>query len=581
MIETFKKIWSFAGSEQKNIKTSIILGIINAIFNSFIFGALFVVLNGLVTEDKSPRIAVYAFIFMALSIIGRIVISYFSQLQRVHAGYFMVANKRVSIGDKLREIPMGYFNENSLGNITGVSTTILNDVEQTASTVLVTTFSGFINSVVLALALTFFEWHVGLIVIAGMILFIVATIWQEKRFQKDAKKRQYAQAELVESVLETVQGMSVMKAFNLDQLKNKKVNQTINHSCEKNLAMEKAIMPFAIILQSILKLFGVLIVVSAILFYLNHMIALTNALVILVAAFMIYEQLESAGHGLSTLRIAGTSIESANKLDSVPTMNEGSKDITPNNRSIQFEHVSFAYEKRPILNDINLLIPEKTTTAIIGPSGSGKTTLCNLIVRFWDTTKGTIYIGGYDIKDYTLNSLMENISMVFQNVYLFADTIENNIKFGNPNASLEDIINAAKQACCHDFIMELPAGYQTIIDEGGTSLSGGEKQRISIARAILKDAPIIILDEATANVDPENELKLQKAIEALTHDKTIIMIAHRLKTVRKADQIIVLEDGHINQKGTHEELIQEKGLYSDFVSNRREAIGWKLAGENI
>ncbi len=576
MLETFKKIWDFSGSEQFNIKKSILLGILTAIFNSFIFGALYVILDGLIYEIKDTRVALYGFCFMAISIVGRIVISYFAQLQRVHAGYFMVANKRIDLGDKLREIPMGYFNENSLGNITGIATTILNDVEQTASTVLVTTFGGFINSVVFAIAITIFEWRIGLIIIIGMVLFIIVTVWQERKFQSDAENRQKAQANLVEHVLETIQGMSVMKAFNLDSLKSKKVNKAIEDSCKKNLAMEKAIMPFAIMLQAILKVFGVIIVVASVLLYINGLMELVNCLLMLVIAFIIYDQLESAGHGLSTLRLAGTSIDNANKIDSVPTMNEGTSEIITENKNIVFKNVNFAYEKKVVLKNIDLTIPEKTTTAIIGASGSGKTTMCNLIVRFWDVDQGSISIGGHDVRDFSLNSLMRNVSMVFQKVYLFADTIENNIKFGRQEASHEEVVEAAKKACCHEFIMKLPDGYNTILDEGGTSLSGGEKQRISIARAILKDAPIIILDEATANVDPENELKLQNAIEALTNDKTIIMIAHRLKTVRKADQIIVLDNGEIVQKGTHKELISVDGIYSNFVSGRKEAIGWKL-----
>ena len=221
-------------------------------------------------------------------------------------------------------------------------------------------------------------------------------------------------------------------------------------------------------------------------------------------------------------------------------------------------------------------LPDRTTTAVIGPSGSGKTTLCNLVARFWDVDSGSVKIGGKNVKDYTLESLMDQISMVFQNVYLFADTIENNIKFGKPDATHAQVVEAAKKACCDDFIEALPDGYDTVIGEGGASLSGGEKQRISIARAMLKDAPIIILDEATANIDPENEDRLQKAIEELTRDKTILMIAHRLKTVRNADQILVVDDGKIVQQGRHEDLIRQKGIYADFVLGRKEAIGWKL-----
>lgn len=228
------------------------------------------------------------------------------------------------------------------------------------------------------------------------------------------------------------------------------------------------------------------------------------------------------------------------------------------------------------MRDISVTLPDKTTTAVIGPSGSGKTTFCNLIARFWDTDSGNVKIGGYDEKDYTLESLMEQISVVFQNVYLFADTIENNIKFGKPEATHDEVVAAAKAACCDDFIGSLPDGYQTVIGEGGASLSGGEKQRISIARAMLKNAPIVILDEATANVDPENEDRLQKAIEALTRDKTIIMIAHRLKTVRHADQILVIDHGHIVQQGKHEQLIAQPGIYADFVGGKKQTVRWKL-----
>lgn len=251
-------------------------------------------------------------------------------------------------------------------------------------------------------------------------------------------------------------------------------------------------------------------------------------------------------------------------------------DALTEKHDIVFDRVSFSYEQKTILHDISVTLPDKTTTAIIGPSGSGKTTFCNLVARFWDVDSGSVSIGGRDVRDYTLEALMNQISMVFQNVYLFADTIENNIKFGCPNATHEQVVEAARKASCDDFIEALPDGYDTVIGEGGASLSGGEKQRISIARAMLKDAPIIILDEATANVDPENEDRLQKAIEALTRDKTIIMIAHRLKTVRNADQILVLDDGRSVQQGKHSELISQPGIYADFVGGKRETSGWKL-----
>ena len=250
--------------------------------------------------------------------------------------------------------------------------------------------------------------------------------------------------------------------------------------------------------------------------------------------------------------------------------------IAPETRELRADAVEFSYEKRKVIDGISLQIPEKTTTAIVGPSGGGKTTLVNLLARFWDVDAGSVSLGGRNVKDYDMDSLMANFSFVFQNVYLFHDTIANNIRFGQPEASLDAVIAAAKKACCHDFIMALPEGYDTVIGEGGASLSGGEKQRISIARAMMKDAPVIFLDEATANVDPENENELMRAIQALTAEKTVIMIAHRLKTVEHADQILVIDHGKIVQQGTHESLMTEEGLYKTFIGERREAASWKV-----
>jgi ATP-binding cassette subfamily B protein len=334
--------------------------------------------------------------------------------------------------------------------------------------------------------------------------------------------------------------------------------------------------PFVAAQQIVLYLCSVLIVFVSIYFYLSESMTLVYCLLMVIASFMIFDQLKAAGSGMATLRLTESAIDRANDLDDVPVMNEGAQAIAPVTHEIRFNQVDFSYGERPVLESVSATIPEKKMTAIVGPSGSGKTTMCNLIARFWDIQGGQISIGGRDVRDYTLDSLLANISMVFQNVYLFDDTIENNIKFGKPDATHEEVVEAAKRACCDDFIQALPDGYNTMIGEGGSSLSGGEKQRLSIARAMLKDAPIIIFDEATASIDPENEDRLQAAIESLTRDKTIIMIAHRLKTVRNADQILVLDQGHIVQHGTHDELMQQKGLYADFIGARKQTLSWKL-----
>lgn len=550
--------------------------LLTGVFFSILVAALYVVLKAILEDSVSTETAWTAFFIMALSIAGKIVTQYFSQLERTHAGYFMVADKRIAIGEKLKSVPMGYFNQNSLGQITAIETTILNDVESAVPVVLVTTLGGFLNSLVFALFLVAFDVRLGTITLAGIAAFLLITAAMERKSREGVPARQEAQSILVEAVLETIQGMSVVKAFDLDHDLDKKVDRAIEASFEKNEKLEKAMTPYVAMQQLVLYVFGVALMFGAITFYLNGTMELSKSLIMVICSFLVYEQLKVAGSCVANMRIAEHSIDKANKIDDVPVMDEGGKDIVPASTEICFQNVKFSYGKKVILNDMTFTIPEKKMTAIVGPSGSGKTTLCSLIPRFWDVDAGAVSIGGVNVKDYTLNSLMKNVSMVFQKVYLFADTIENNIKFGKPDATHEEVVEAAKRACCHEFIMALPDGYQTKIGEGGASLSGGEKQRISIARALIKDAQIVIFDEATANVDPENEDRLQRAIEELTKDKTVIMIAHRLKTVRNAEKILVLNDGKIAQEGRHEDLIKESGIYADFVNGRKEAIGWKL-----
>lgn len=579
MLNALKKIWQFAGKERKNINQSIVIEFFYAIFHMFQIGAIYYVILALTEQETGNGVAWKALCFLVISILGRTVLNYFAQLDQTHAGYFMVANKRIEIGNKLKSVPMGYFNHNNLGEITGVATSVLEEVEFTAPMVLVNILGGFINALVFVMMILVFDWRIGLIVVAGTALYLIITSSMEKKSAKVAPKRQAATAHLVSAVLEQIQGMSVIKSFNLTGKGDRNVQEALEESRSTNLAMEQLFTPYTIAQGISLQIASIGMVMAAAVFYLNGSMILANALMVIIMSFLVFSQIESAGSGMSILRIVASSIDHANQMDEIPQMDEKGKEIVPKNHEIAFENVCFSYEKKEILHDISVNIPDKTTTAIIGPSGSGKTTMCNLIARFWDVDSGSIKIGGKDVREYTLESLMNQISMVFQNVYLFADTIENNIRFGRPEATHEEVVEAAKRACCHEFIEALPEGYQTIIGEGGASLSGGEKQRISIARAMLKDAPIVILDEATANVDPENEDRLQKAIGELTKDKNIIMIAHRLKTVRHADQILVVDDGKIVQQGKHEELIGQKGIYADFVLGRNEAIGWKLSSQ--
>ncbi|HJC51501.1 MAG TPA: ABC transporter ATP-binding protein/permease [Candidatus Anaerostipes avistercoris] len=579
MIGALKIIWQFAGPEKKYINQSVILGFFFAVFHMFQVAAVYYVVLDLISGKQDMKTAWTASAILAASIIGRGVMNYFTQLKQTHAGYFMAGNKRIAIGDKMKSVPMGYFNDNNLGEITGVVTTVLSDVETTAPMVLVNILGGFINSIVFILMVFIFDWRIGYIVLFGIALYLLITSKMERKSREIVPKRQKSEARLVAAVLEQIRGMSVIKSFNLTGKGDQRVRDALEDNRKFNLDIEKLFTPYNIAQEITLHAFSVVIMAAAVVFYIQGAMGLADALMSIIISFMVFGQIESAGSGMAILRVASSSIEHANQTDGIPQMDKGGAIIIPESHDIDFSHVSFSYDKKEILHDISVRIPDKTTTAVIGPSGSGKTTMCSLIARFWDVQKGSIKIGGKDIRDYTLESLMDQISMVFQNVYLFADTIENNIKFGKPDASHDEVVRAAKKACCHEFIMKLPQKYDTVIGEGGNSLSGGEKQRISIARAMLKDAPIIIFDEATANVDPENEDRLQKAMEALTRNKTIIMIAHRLKTVRNADQILVLHDGSIVQRGNHEDLIRRKGYYSDFVLGRQQAAGWKLKAE--
>lgn len=575
MIKTLSKIYQFSGKMQGTMKKAILFSVLHSLFDMMSFGALAMVFSGL-TDGFTTSMIWMIFGITLASMLLKIYCSYISDFGKVQIGYFMCAEKRIHIGDRMKYMPMGYFNDHNLGNLTSVVTTTMGDIENNASMVLTNILGGYIHAAIITIVMLCIDWRIGLTILCGILLFTWCIGRLQKKSETVSPQRQQAQETLVSNVLEYVQGMLIVKSFNLGQNSNSKMRQAILDSKDKNLKLERTFVPYNMLQQIILYGTSILVIVEGLYFYLNGTMALSICLLMTVASFMLFSQLQSAGNTSSLLRLLDVSIDKVNEIDNTPVMDEHGKPINPANYNIVFDDVSFSYGEHKILDHVSLSIPEKTVTAIVGPSGAGKSTLCNLIARFWDVDDGKITIGGIDVRDYTLDSLLTNISEVFQKVYLFADTIENNIKFGNPAASHNEVVKAAQKACCHDFIMSLPDGYDTVIGEGGATLSGGEKQRISIARAILKDAPIIILDEATSSVDPENENLLMGAISELTKNKTVIMIAHRLKTVRNADQIFVLSGGHIVQTGKHEDLIRQPGIYADFIGIRKKAIGWKL-----
>ena len=577
MIQIFRRFFDFCGETNKRKFTkSIFLGVLKALFEALKIPAIAVTLQGVLSGNLTAQHILLSLGIMLFSIAGNAFANYRSTMLQCEAGYGTCADKRIEIAEHLKYLPMGYFNQNSLGNITSVATNSMEALADVATRVVMMVTQGILTTAVVVLMICAFDLRIGGIAILGVLLFFAVNSLLQKKAKEIAPTKDASDRKLVEKVLEYIQGIAEVKSYNLTGEKSKALNRAVDENTAANIKLEITFVPLMFLQSLTAKLIGVVIAGVSVAFYLNGTMELLNAVVMVIAAFILFGALDSAGSYSALLRNVDLNVSKAQSVLDMPTMDIDGRDITPTNYDIDVENVEFSYDKRKIIDGVSVHIPQKTTTAIVGPSGGGKTTLCHLIARFWDVDKGCVRLGGMNVKDYSMDSLMKNFSFVFQSVYLFQDTIANNIRFGQPDAPMEKVIKAAKKACCHDFIMALPDGYETIIGEGGANLSGGEKQRISIARAIMKDAPIIILDEATANVDPESEQELTAAIEALTKEKTIMMIAHRLKTVRHADNILVIDGGKIVQSGTHDELMHQGGIYRRFVESRELAVGWKV-----
>ena len=577
MIQIFRRFFDFCGETNKRKFTkSIFLGVLKALFEALKIPAIAVTLQGVLSGNLTAQHILLSLGIMLFSIAGNAFANYRSTMLQCEAGYGTCADKRIEIAEHLKYLPMGYFNQNSLGNITSVATNSMEALADVATRVVMMVTQGILTTAVVVLMICAFDLRIGGIAILGVLLFFAVNSLLQKKAKEIAPTKDASDRKLVEKVLEYIQGIAEVKSYNLTGEKSKALNRAVDENTAANIKLEITFVPLMFLQSLTAKLIGVVIAGVSVAFYLNGTMELLNAVAMVIAAFILFGALDSAGSYSALLRNVDLNVSKAQSVLDMPTMDIDGRDITPTNYDIDVENVEFSYDKRKIIDGVSVHIPQKTTTAIVGPSGGGKTTLCHLIARFWDVDKGCVRLGGMNVKDYSMDSLMKNFSFVFQSVYLFQDTIANNIRFGQPDAPMEKVIEAAKKACCHDFIMALPDGYETIIGEGGANLSGGEKQRISIARAIMKDAPIIILDEATANVDPESEQELTAAIEALTKEKTIMMIAHRLKTVRHADNILVIDGGKIVQSGTHDELMHQGGIYRRFVESRELAVGWKV-----
>lgn len=583
MLKIFQKFFDFCGKVNKGkFYKSLVLGVVFALMEAMKIPAIMLLLNGAIKNMVTSGLILQCFGILALSVIAGSFVKYHITMLQCEAGYDTAANKRIQIAEHMRYLPMGYFNKNSLGQITSITTNTMEQMADVSTKVVMMTTQGILTTLMITLMIFCYDWRIGLVDAAGILLFFAVNSFLQKRSRSLAPKKTESDAQVVEKVIEYVKGISEVRGYNLTGKTSKKLNASIDENCRINTEMELKFVPLMTLQNGIIKLTGVAMTLCSVYFYLHGSMALLNCTGMIICSFIVLDSLGTAGNYSSLLRVVDAGVDKVQAILDLKGMDIDGKEITPKNYDVDIKHVDFYYDKdaspdrSKIIDHVSVHIPEKTTTAIVGPSGGGKTTLCHLIARFWDVDKGSITLGGEDVRNYSMDSLMKNFSFVFQNVYLFQDTIANNIRFGREDAPMEQVIEAAKKACCHDFIMALPNGYDTVIGEGGASLSGGEKQRISIARAIMKDAPVIILDEATSNVDPENEKELMEAIDALTKEKTIFMIAHRLKTVRNADRILVLDKGKIVQQGRHEELIRQEGIYKRFVQSRELAASWKL-----
>lgn len=577
MFEMVKKFFDFCSKQnRRKFYVSVFLGVLDAMFGAMKIPAAFFAIKSVLDGDINKYSFIIVINLMLVSTIGKMVVNRFAQMLQTEAGYDTCANKRIEIGEHLRYLPMGYFNDTSLGHITSVTTNTLEQMSDIATRAIMLVLQGSITTIVIGIGMFAFDYRIGIIAVIGILVFFGVNKWTTTSVARVADDKLASDKDMVGVILEFIQGISEIRNYNLIKQNNTRLKNAIELKSKNDIRAEIAAIPAVGVQMLVCKITGTVISGASLFFYFNGTMELPYTITMMLCSFMLFEALDLAGIFNALLKIIGKGVDLVNEIMAVEQMDIDGEDITPENRDIHLEHVSFAYENRKIIDDVTLDIKEKTTTAIVGPSGGGKTTITSLIARFWDVDEGKVTLGGRDVREYSFDSLMENFSFVFQRVYLFEDTIANNIRFGRPDAPMEEVIEAAKKASCHNFIMSLPDGYETVLAEGGATISGGEKQRIAIARAILKDSPIIILDEATANVDPESEKELTEAIENLTKEKTIIMIAHRLKTVQNADQIVVIDKGRIVQKGKHDSLMKEDGIYKKFITGRKQAVSWKI-----
>ena len=514
------------------------------------------------------------------TILLRFLLDYMKARFQETISYELVARDRLAIGTALKRVSLGYFQEKDTGTVLNSITTGLYTLENMGMRMIDTFVGGYLSFFCIFILLFVIHPFGALICLAGVLLSFLCLSLISRYSKRNTLIQTGVNEKLTRAAVEYTRGLPVVKSFGMEGASFSAFRKACIEARKIALKIEWGFIPFNCLHLLALKAAGIVMIISVMTAGLSGNLSLPMVLVFSLLSLTVFNSLEPIADSAHILSVINNAMDQIEALSIGNYIDEDGKDISLSGYDIHFEQVKFSYdkgnEKRNVIKDVSFKAHEGTTTAIVGPSGSGKTTLCRLLARFYDVSGGRITLGGHNLKEFTCDSLLSNISMVFQNVYLFHDTVRANICFGTEQASEEEMIHAAKQARCHDFIMALPEGYDTVIGEGGSTLSGGEKQRISIARAILKNAPVVILDEATASLDPENEHLIQEALTELTVGKTVIVIAHRLATIENADQILVINDGHIVQKGTHRQLVGQEGLYQRFIKLRKQAEGWSI-----
>ncbi len=583
MFRTVKRIINWCGEFRGKLYLGFLMTFLSHIFTALPIGLAAYTVGRLIEAQKNGTAFDTSWIWKSVLIqvvlvFFRFLFDYFRARLQEPISYQLTAHDRLAIGDALKRVSLGYFGEVSTGSILNSVTTGLSTLENMGIRIIDNFVGGYLNFLVIFIGLAICSPVTALIALVAAALSFCFMLIISHYSRVNAPTEAQANRDMTGAVIEYARGLAVVKSFGKSEASIGSVTKAVRDSKRIHLKIEWGYLPANAGHLLALKCGSVCLAMAAALQCLRGDMDFSVMLMFVFFSFSIFASLEPISDSAHTLGVIDDAMDQLDALKSESFIDADGRDISLDNYDIEFKNVDFGYDSRTVLKNVSFKIPEKTSTAIVGPSGSGKTTICSLLARFYDPQAGSITVGGHDLREFTCDSLLSNISMVFQNVYLFNDTIRANICFGKPDATEDEMIAAAKKARCHDFIMQLPNGYNTVVGEGGGTLSGGEKQRISIARAIMKNAPIIILDEATASIDPENEHLIQHAISELTRGKTVITIAHRLATVKNADCILVVDDGRIAEAGTHDELIRQTGIYRRFTEIREQAEGYRGGG---